>query len=149
MLFKKEREETENIEKFKPLEVDRHSLGYKDSSNRFYQVSRDFSKQYAHIYSARLNTFRDILKPVIHKRWSNKYKILKLCDLHDKGSTCIIIGTIFKIQELKPSVLKELSDQLEILPQPARLINCIKCQDQEYLHDILYIIIYFQISLCS
>lgn len=122
MLFKVESKDKEYSNSFEPKEVDRHHLGYEDSSNRFYQVSRDFSKQYAHIYSARLNTFRNILKPIVSKKWSNKYKVLKLCDLHDKGSTCIIIGTLFKIQQLKPSILKELSDQLEIIPQPTRFV---------------------------
>lgn len=117
--------ETENNE-FKVLDIERHCLDYTDNSTRFYQASRDFSRQYAHIYSARLNTFRNILIPIVNKRWSNKYKILKLCELRDKGTTCIIIGTLFKLQELKPSILKELSDQLEILPQPARYL-CVKC----------------------
>lgn len=108
---------------FQPRELERYSLNYTDCSKRFYQVSRDFSKQYAHIYSARLNTFRNILEPVIKKKWSHSYKILKLCDLRDKNTMCVIIGTLFKLQELKPSILKELSDQLEIIPQPARYIK--------------------------
>lgn len=121
MLFKTEPDKSAKPEDtFQPLELERHNVDYKDRSQRFYKVSRDFSKQYAHIYSARLNTFRNILDPVIYKKWSNKYKILKLCELREKGTICIIIGTLFKLQELKPSILKQLSDQLEIIPQPSR-----------------------------
>ncbi|XP_063382533.1 DNA polymerase delta subunit 2 [Cydia fagiglandana] len=121
MLFKTESVKSAQIEKiFQPLELERQSVEYKDCSKRFYEVSRDFSKQFAHIYSARLNTFRNILEPVIYKKWTNKYKILKLCDLREKNTTCVIIGTLFKLQELKPSILKQLSDQLEIIPQPPR-----------------------------
>ncbi|CAB3259773.1 unnamed protein product [Arctia plantaginis] len=118
MLFKVNSNTAENA--FAIREVERQNVPYTDSSKRFYEVSRDFSKQYAHIYSARLNTYRNILGPIIKKKWSDRYKILKLCELREKGTTCVIIGTLFKLQKLKPSILKELSDQLEIIPQAPR-----------------------------
>lgn len=120
MLFKAESSKAENT--FQACELERQEVDYTDCSKRFLEVARDFSKQYAHIYSARLNTYRNILTPIVRKKWSDRHKILKLCELRDKGTTCVIIGTLFKFQELKPSILKELSDQLEIIPQAPRLV---------------------------
>ncbi|KAH9637149.1 hypothetical protein HF086_016171 [Spodoptera exigua] len=121
MLFKAESSgSTKAKNTFQACELERQEIDYTDCSKRFQEVARDFSKQYAHIYSARLNTFRNILTPIVRKKWSDRHKILKLCELRDKGTTCVIIGTLFKFQELKPSILKELSDQLEIIPQAPR-----------------------------
>lgn len=121
MLFKRDSVSTTNNKiSFKSVDLVRKNTDYTDLSQRFYKVSRNFSKQYAHIYSARLNSFRNILTPTIHKKWTKAYKIFKLCDVREKDTEYVIIGTLFKLQELKPSILKDLSDQLEIIPQPAR-----------------------------
>jgi len=52
------------------------------------------------------------------------------------GETCILIGTIFKEMKLQPSVLKELSDDLNLLPQPIR-DNYTSEDGVLYLEDML------------
>lgn len=47
----------------------REELTYQDLSGRFQLVNRDFSRQYAHIYSVRLMKFRTLLEDRVQKKW--------------------------------------------------------------------------------
>lgn len=61
--------------------------------------------------------------------------ILKLAELEDyEGQECIIIGTLYKHQKWKPSILQELSEDHQLtLPEPKP--NYCSDKDQLFLED--------------
>lgn len=99
---------------------ERVSLNYENLSTKYIIKNRDYSKQYCKIYLVRLEKMSDIFEDVIQNKWKDKYKCCKLHKLSDenKGEKYIVIGTLFKDQKLKPSVLKRLSEANQLVPQP-------------------------------
>ncbi|XP_058791528.1 DNA polymerase delta subunit 2-like [Phymastichus coffea] len=98
--------------------------------------SRSFSRQFSGIYKARLASLKvEVLKRAKLK-WSDR-DFLQIVDLtKDKyeETPCIIIGTLYKHQELKPSILKEMSEELQTIPQPPRQNYC-SPRDSLFLED--------------
>ena len=60
--------------------------------------------------------------------------IVDLTNDENKEVPCIIIGTLYKHQELKPSILREIAEELQALPQPQRLNYC-SPKDALFLED--------------
>lgn len=65
MIFSNENDSHQLAVDFKRLSVE-----YEDLSKRFqFQTKNDYSKQYAHIYAARLNKMRELLTHCANDKW--------------------------------------------------------------------------------
>ncbi|XP_054000613.1 DNA polymerase delta subunit 2-like [Hylaeus anthracinus] len=118
----------------KPQIFERKQGEYKDLSKKFVNTKRDYSKQFAHIYAIRLAELRDVLIPQVQAKWGN-VPIVKLADLEKlDGQQCIIIGTLYKHQQWKPSILRELSEEHQLSVPSCRTNYCSE-KDQPFLED--------------
>ncbi|KAJ8913214.1 hypothetical protein NQ315_016157 [Exocentrus adspersus] len=104
-------QETENIE--------RTTAEYKNLSEKFTTQCADYNRQYCSIYLARLKEMEALLMERITKKWGDRFPICKLHKLAEVSyDKCVVIGTIFKDQKLKPSILKQLAEANQLTPQP-------------------------------
>ncbi|CAD7086276.1 unnamed protein product [Hermetia illucens] len=127
----------EKLSKSSDSEYKRLIVPYVNKSSRFMLKSKNYGKQYAHIYASRLREMTELLKPIVEKKWGTEYKIKKLSELREENpDKCVVIGTLFKHQQLKPSILREISEENQLAPQPPRS-NFVDENDKLILEDEL------------
>ncbi|KAM7342481.1 DNA polymerase delta subunit 2 [Cochliomyia hominivorax] len=110
---------------------------YENHSQKFLIKAYDYQKQFSHLYAHRLAEMSKLMEKRAIEHWGTNVPIKKLCDLReDSEEECIIIGTIYKHQTHKPSILKEISEENQLAPQPPRE-NYSDPEDKVILEDEL------------
>ncbi|KAH8301897.1 hypothetical protein KR044_000460 [Drosophila immigrans] len=115
----------------------RLECSYENLSSSFMLQSTDYQKQFCHLYAHRLAEMTRLLKPLAESKWGLEMPIMKLCELRGEQDVhCIIIGTIYKHQAHKPSILRDISEENQLAPQPQRQ-NYAEPGDKVILEDEL------------
>lgn len=95
--------------------IHRASVEYENLSQDFKLENREFDLQYYAFYNARFDKMYDWVKESALAKWGKDTKIIELCEMENTGETICIIGTILKSMKLQPSILREVSDELEVV----------------------------------
>lgn len=71
-------------------------------------------QQYSHLYYCRLHKLRELLTALAQQRWP-KSRVRTILGL-EEGEECIVIGTLYKQMQLKPSILDEYAKERSVAP---------------------------------
>lgn len=113
----------------------KNDVSYKNQSDKYMQWgTRDMTKQYCKIYAARLEKMRPVLEERAKQKWGSSVSGKRLQELNELTGRCFVVGTLFKKQELKPSILKEVSEDHHLVPQPV-LEKYVSASDEIILED--------------
>ena len=93
--------------------IERAEGSYESRYGRFLLSSKDFVQQFCHMYARRLNQTKPQLKAAAKRKWTSADLVIfdQVIDSEGAvGSDCVLIGTLYKEMESKPSVLDEFKD---------------------------------------
>ena len=109
-------------------EGDDKIVRYKNLSEKFKLPirGRTYERQFYHLYRSRLQRLKPRVEEAARQKFGPNVAIRSLCDLgndeesdeNNSDKRVLVVGTTFKHQELKPNILREISEDNEIQVQP-------------------------------
>lgn len=97
---------------------------FENHSEKFLLKKREFIKQYFGFYTSRLEKVIEPVTCAAIEKWGTEIPVKKLAELREEDSDkCILVGTLYKQQKLKPSILVELSEENHVPPQPTTVFH--------------------------
>ncbi|XP_029171239.1 DNA polymerase delta subunit 2-like isoform X2 [Nylanderia fulva] len=114
-------------------EYNRKIVSFKDFG-RFKLSEKKYDDNSLNIYTARLNDLREDMLRKAKLKWTNySYVEVSRLALEDQEKSYILIGILYKDQKLKPSLLRDLSKELQLEVQPNK--NYASTDDKLFLED--------------
>ncbi|XP_011500495.1 PREDICTED: DNA polymerase delta small subunit-like [Ceratosolen solmsi marchali] len=130
MMQKEENDSDENSCVF-----ERQTAEYSDQTSQFSSENDNYTKQFARLYLKRIEELSSILKKKLLAKWGSDANLIPLSELGDQnGRRCAIIGTLYKYQKYKPSILQDLSDKCQLSAPEVKEDYCSE-DDQLFLED--------------
>jgi len=102
-----------------PVPISRLNHDFEDLNDKFRLpvVERNYHKQFASLYTKRLEVTSRILEARAVEKWGSDVTVKKLYQIQDAGR-CILIGTLYRRMALRPSILAEVSEDYHLQPPP-------------------------------
>lgn len=114
-------------------EYDRKIVSFKDLG-RFKLTERRYDDDSHNIYTARLNDLREDTLRRAKLKWTDYSHVqVSQLALENPGKSYILVGVLYKDQRLKPSLLHDLSKELQLEAQPSN--NFASVDDKLFLED--------------
>lgn len=116
-----------------PREYQRKIVSFKDFG-RFKLLERRYDDNSPNIYKARLNDLREDTLRTARLKWTDHpYVEVSRLALESPERSYILIGTLYKDQQLKPSLLRDLSNEMQLEAQPIK--SYASADDKLFLED--------------
>ena len=97
--------------------TERPSCSVVIDDRRFRLDERHFEQQYDKFYNARYKKMYDWVRLACYLKWGADAPLIQLSELmeQESGKKLCVIGVLLKVMKQHPSVLREVSEDLELV----------------------------------